>query len=50
MAFDDLSHEEIIQLIVDRILDGASDNDLMNDGFTESQIEEGHLYCLSIYF
>lgn len=50
MAFDDLSHEETIQLITDKILDGASDDELLNDGFTEIQIEEAHLECLSIYF
>jgi hypothetical protein len=50
MIDDTLSHEEIIQLLTDRILDGDTDINIKSDGFLDSDIEEAHLNCLALYF
>lgn len=49
MEINNLSHEDIIQFLTDRILDGETDVNLKNEGFSDSDVEEAHIYCLALY-
>lgn len=43
-------NEKIIQKLIDLIIDGVSDESLMDSGFTSEQIEAAHINYLALYF
>ena len=49
-CMDNYENEEIIQELTDLIMDGATDEMILEHGFSPEQIEEAHVNYLTLYF
>ena len=49
-CMDNYENEEIIQELTDLIMDGATDELILEHGFSPEQIEEAHVNYLTLYF